>query len=224
MIQSWGQTRLSFQASGRSEQSEGNVESGSLLESEEDNSESGPPEPDEGDDGESSTEEEQAQLPKDVQFDILKNRRRRLVLQYLFENENPVSIGTLSEHVAGIENGKEPHALDSQERKRAYVGLYQCHLPRMDDADVIDFNKSRGQIELGAHAEALKQHIEPPTEDRPTWPKVYLVLSLLGLGTYLVLQSQVVAEGWLGGVALAVTLAAIAAVAVAQLRHQRTEG
>lgn len=222
MIHMWGQTRLSFRASGQSEHSDGNVDADSVIDSEADGADGIEPEPEDGDDAE--PEEEQSALPKDVQFDILKNRRRRLVLRYLFENENPVSIGTLSEHVAGIENDKDPRSLDSQERKRAYVGLYQCHLPRMDDADVIDFNKSRGQIELGAHADALQQHVEPTREDHPPWPKAYLVLSLLGLGSYLILQSRVVDAAWLGGIVLGLTLVGVAAIAVAQLRHDEPEG
>lgn len=221
MIQSWGQTRLSFRASGRSEHTEGNAEGGSVLESEAESTDG--TEPDQDDEGDAPPDDESAELPKDVQFDILKNRRRRLVLRYLFENENPVSIGTLSEHVAGIENDKDPRSLDSQERKRAYVGLYQCHLPRMDDAEVIDFNKSRGQIELGDHAAALQQHVEPTREDEPPWPRAYLVLSLIGLGLYMILQSRVIAADWLGSIVLVLTLVGVAALAGAQLRQDRDE-
>lgn len=169
-----------------------------------------------GDAGEEQPEEEQ--LPKDVQFDILKNRRRRLVLRYLFESDNPVSLGTLSEHVAGIENGKDPKALDSQERKRAYVGLYQCHLPRMHDAGVIEFNKDRGLIEIGAHAHVLEPHLESDESDDVEWARVYLLTSLLGLGVYLITQSTLLGVSWLGPVVLGVTLLVVAGVSTLQLQ------
>jgi len=172
--------------------------------------------PDGSEDG--GDEESAEELPKDVQFDILKNQRRRLVLNYLFDVDNPVSLGTLSEHVAGVENDKDPRALDSQERKRAYVGLYQCHLPRMHDAGVIDFNKNRGMIELGPHAEDLKPHLEQTDDEDLEWARIYLFCSLLGLGVYLITQSPLLGIGWLGSSVLGLTLAIVAVVSTVQLR------
>lgn len=169
------------------------------------------------DDDEADDQEEADNLPKDVQYDILKNSRRRLVLQYLLEEEAPVSLGTLSEHVASVETGKEPRMLDSQERKRAYVGLYQCHLPRMDGADVIDFNKDRGLVALGPHAESVLAHIEDDEEGDVVWPMVYLPVSLVGLGLILLTQSSLVGPAWLGPLVAALTMIAVGSVAAIQL-------
>ncbi|MFB6358651.1 MAG: hypothetical protein ABEJ96_06540, partial [Thiohalorhabdaceae bacterium] len=52
-------------------------------------------------------------------------------------------LGDLAEHIASIENDKPEVALSSTERKRVYVALYQCHLPKMDDIGVIDFDEDR---------------------------------------------------------------------------------
>jgi hypothetical protein len=82
-------------------------------------------------------------------FELLQNQRRRQVLRYLRENEAPVRIGELAEHIAAKECDKEPRRVSSQERKRVYVGLYQCHLPKMDDRDAVDYNKPRGVLEPG---------------------------------------------------------------------------
>ena len=169
------------------------------------------------------SEESQETLPKDVQYDILKNRRRRLVLGYLSEEEDPASLGTLSEHVAGIENDKHPRKLDSQERKRAYVGLYQCHLPRMHDAGVIDFNKDRGVVETGPHAEQLLPHVEEDEEDDQRLVQAYLLASLSGLGLYLLTQSPLVGVGWLGPTVLGGMLLVIAGISVDQLLRQDDE-
>ena len=88
------------------------------------------------------------ELPLDVTFEILKNRRRRLVLDYLREADETVRIGELAEHIAAIENDIPVQQLNSQQRKRVYIGLYQCHLPKMDDAGVVDFNQDRGLVDL----------------------------------------------------------------------------
>ena len=86
-------------------------------------------------------------LSKDVLFDILKNERRRQTLEFLRE-EPTTTLSDLAEHVAALENDKPIRELTSSERKRVYVGLYQCHLPKMDDAGVIDYERSRGTIRL----------------------------------------------------------------------------
>lgn len=76
------------------------------------------------------------------------NSRRRGVLQYVEDEEGTVSLSDVAEHIAAEENNINIEMLSSDQRKRVYVGLYQCHLPKMDDAGVIDFNKARGTIEL----------------------------------------------------------------------------
>lgn len=160
-------------------------------------------------------------LPKDVRFDILKNRRRRLVLRYLLDNEGPVTLGTLSEHVAAIENDKGPEALNSRERKRAYVGLYQCHLPRMDDAGVIEYDQNRGTIALGEHAEELGPHLRDTDTVAERWPRIYLLLASVGAGGYLISYSSAVSAAWLGTALVGVVITAFLAASTLQLAQER---
>ncbi|PSP49506.1 hypothetical protein BRC67_10995 [Halobacteriales archaeon QH_3_68_24] len=82
---------------------------------------------------ESAEEETAAELPLDQVFEILKNKRRRTVLRYLKGRDGPVALGDLAEEVAAVENDTPVAQVTSRERKCAYVGLYQCHLPKMDD-------------------------------------------------------------------------------------------
>jgi hypothetical protein len=97
-------------------------------------------------------------------FEILKNQRRRRVLQYLREHGGPVSLSDLCEHIAAQENVTEVHRLSSSERKRVYVGLYQCHLPEMDGMDIVEFNKPRGIIEPGANADLFDKYVDTDQE------------------------------------------------------------
>jgi len=96
--------------------------------------------------------EESEKPPLDLVFGILKNSRRREVLKYLRRREEPVGTGNLAEHIAASENETTPRELTSKQRKRVYVALYQCHLPKMDDAEVVDFDNDRGTVELGDDA------------------------------------------------------------------------
>ncbi|UWG47960.1 putative trancriptional regulator, ArsR family [Halanaeroarchaeum sp. HSR-CO] len=118
-------------------------------------------------------------LSLDVAFDIVKNKRRRLVLEYLAEREEPVALGELAEHIAAIENDKEVKAINSSERKRVYVGLYQCHLPKMDAAGVVESERN-SNITLGKNAPDVMKYVDVPEEQRP-WHQYYFGLSVLGL-------------------------------------------
>lgn len=156
-------------------------------------------------------------LPKDVRFDILKNRRRRLVLRYAMEHENPVTIGALAEHVAAIENDKDVAMLNSRERKRAYVGLYQCHLPRMHDAGVIEFDQNRGMVSLGVHAEELLDHLGDDEAESDTYPWLYAALSTVGTGAFLISQSTMFDAAAFGTFVVGLVLASFVVTAFWQL-------
>jgi DNA-binding transcriptional ArsR family regulator len=99
-------------------------------------------------------------LSRDVLFDLLRNRRRRLVMRYLGEHDR-AEIGELAEHVAAVENGTDPEALSSSERKRVYVSLYQSHLPKLAEAEVIDYDKERGTVGRSPSADLLDRYVEP---------------------------------------------------------------
>lgn len=119
----------------------------------------------------------------DVIFEILKNSRRREVLHFLRERDEQVSLGELAEHVAAIENETTTDALTSSERKRVYVGLYQCHLPKMDDIGVVDFNQDRGHITLTEKADDFEKYLDrsegEEVDNRP-WYQYYAAVSVLG--------------------------------------------
>lgn len=128
-------------------------------------------------------------LPLDVVFGILKNRRRRLVLRYLVEVSETSTLSDLAEHIAALENDKPEKQLTSSERKRVYVCLYQCHLPKMDDAGVIDFETSRGTVVLNDDVEEFTQYLETGTsETESSRPRYYMGLAVICGGLFLAQQ------------------------------------
>jgi DNA-binding transcriptional ArsR family regulator len=134
----------------------------------------------------SSTESADAQTESvpslDLIFGILKNGRRRRVLKYLRDVDGEVTLSDLAEHIAAIENDTTEAQLTSSERKRVYVGLYQCHLPKMDDAGAIDYNQSRGLIRRTDKAEYFDEYLDEESEaqDRQ-WYKYYAAVSTFGV-------------------------------------------
>lgn len=112
-----------------------------------------------------------ADLDLDTTFELVRNRRRRLTLSYLVESGGQVSVGELAEHVAAVENDTTVRAITSDQRKRAYVGLYQCHLPKLADAGVIEYDSDRGHAEAAPAAEGLLRYINgDDTDDRHQLP------------------------------------------------------
>ncbi|WP_435074254.1 DUF7344 domain-containing protein [Halorubrum sp. HHNYT27] len=117
-----------------------------------------------------------SELTKGEIFDLLKNRRRRRVIRYLRANDGYAELNDLAEHIAAEENDIDVRQLSSDQRKRVYIGLYQCHLPKMDSLGVIDYNKDRGTIELQASVSQLLEYMdldgegtEQTTESIGTW-------------------------------------------------------
>ena len=128
-------------------------------------------------------------LSKDVIFELLKNRRRREVLTYLLEAEGTVTLGELAEQIAAWENDTTVNALSSDQRKRVYVALYQTHLPKMDDAGIIEYDQDRGLIELSDNADLLMMYLDTDTHQTDRWDRWYAALSVVGVaaisGAYL---------------------------------------
>lgn len=125
-------------------------------------------------------EETASDLPLDVIFELLSNQRRRYILHYLRSVSAHTTLGDLAEYIAGLENDKPVDALTSAERKRVYVCLYQSHLPKMDDASVIDFDMARKTVDAGPNMGQLTYFLtglDGGSEDEP-WGLVQAVADL----------------------------------------------
>jgi len=121
----------------------------------------------ESEQAETTAPAEPEELSLDLIFEVLKNRRRRDVIRYLEEQSERTSLSDLAEHVAALENDTTTQALTSSQRKRVYVGLYQCHLPKMDDMDIVNFNQDRGYVEARRQRRPARPVPRPRDDRRP---------------------------------------------------------
>ncbi len=127
-----------------------------------------------------SQEQQTTTLSRDLVFDVLKNQRRRYALHYLKQAEDTVQLSDLAEQVAAWENDITVDAISAAERKRVYTALYQSHLPKLDDAGIVNYNQNRGIVELATAAEQLDPYLETNTRDDISWCKRYLGIALAG--------------------------------------------
>lgn len=124
-------------------------------------------------------------LSRDDVFTVLYNRRRRNVITYLRENDGTATVSDLAEYIAAKENDTTVQQLSSSERKCVYVGLYQNHLPMMNDVGVVDYDKDRGTVELLDCMDQLEPYLDAATDARDhraniAWPVGLAAVLLLG--------------------------------------------
>lgn len=142
--------------------------------------------------GEASTDDGPTpNVSRDAIFDALTNSRRRLALQYLYEQGGAETLNDLVDHVAAVENDTTPAELTSDQRKRVYVGLYQSHLPRLDDMAFVEFDQNAGTVELGPAGPALEQYLRDGSDDEGDWCQTYLA--------FVALTAVVLAGAFAGG-------------------------
>lgn len=85
--------------------------------------------------------------------DIFSNFRRRKLTDLLVEQRSfgnhetsTVDITEASSTIAAQENGKTPEDINSNERKRVYVALYQNHVPFMEEKGWVSYDDERKEV------------------------------------------------------------------------------
>ncbi|MFH5799925.1 hypothetical protein [Haladaptatus sp. CMAA 1911] len=173
-------------------------------------------------DSNGSHDERATPLSRDMVFDVLKNQRRRYALHYLKQAEETVQLSDLAEQVAAWENDTTVGAISAAERKRVYTALYQSHLPKLDDAGIVDYNQNRGIVELSTAAEQLDPYLETNTRDDISWCKRYLVIAGVGFALLTAAWLEVPPLAGIGDIGLALlVVVAFTVVAVAHTYDAR---
>ncbi len=136
----------------------------------------------------SSDADTSAEISTDVVFEILSNTRRRMVLYYLRKLGGSASVQELAEQIAALENDVDVEELQSQQRKRVYVSLYQTHIPKLEETGIIEYDDTQGMIYLTDRATEIDTYLTPTSESTYPWQLHYLVLAAVG-GALFVLSS-----------------------------------
>ena len=100
------------------------------------------------------------QLSKNEIFDVLRNSRRRVVISCLRTHGGSMSVEELTTQVAADEYDVPAAEVTSTQYKRVYTGLYQCHLRRMEDLGVIDFDTDENTVRLCTVAADLEPYLD----------------------------------------------------------------
>lgn len=116
-------------------------------------------------------------------FEVLSNQRRRHVLYYLKHASPETELGTLATQIAAWETDQPIARVSGEERKRVYTSLQQVHLPKMDEANIVAFDKRSGTIDATSSLADIE--LDPiPCQRTVPWHRYYLALG--GLNSALV--------------------------------------
>ena len=97
-------------------------------------------------------------LSTDDLFGVLSHQRRRCVLRCLGEHQTPLTLADLADEVTAREQEAPLPDVPAEEVKRVYVSLYHTHIPKLADADLVEYTQERDMVALSTeneHAEAL---------------------------------------------------------------------
>lgn len=98
-------------------------------------------------------------LSEDVVFDVLRDERRRVVLEVLRDREGPVTVHTVSEAVASRESETPVQQLSPERVQQVWIALGHSHLPKLDEANIVDYDRDRNVVERRPQADQLDAYL-----------------------------------------------------------------
>lgn len=163
-------------------------------------------------------------------FDAAKNLRRRYALYYLKSEGGSVELGDLAEQIAAWENDTTVEEVTADQRKSVYSALYQTHLPKLEEAGILTYDRGSNVVRFTEHAENLDLYLASDPRTTLRWERLYLGLgtgavlvvglSGLGVGPFATISGL----AWAGIVAVAFVAVALAHTYDRYLWRRRFDG
>lgn len=95
---------------------------------------------------------EESRQSVDVTFDLLSHYHRRYALDCLREH-GTMSLADLVDEVAARDYGQPPGDIADHDRERVSASLYHTHIPKLAEADMVDYDQATETVTLGAAVE-----------------------------------------------------------------------
>lgn len=105
-----------------------------------------------------------ATLERDEVFRLLESgRRRRMVRHLLAFVGEPVPTDALATAIARAEHDEPAEGLDAEVRERVALSLDHSHLPRLDAAGIVAYDRTRDRVTAMPAIRQLEPYLESPT-------------------------------------------------------------
>lgn len=112
-------------------------------------------------------------------FEVLSNRRRRYVLHYLkqLDEGETAPLSEIATQVAAWERGEDVADIAYEERKSVQTSLYQTHLPKLAEKNLIEYDPDSNLVFRRAGSERIQVYLEMVSKNDLPWSYVFLGLS-----------------------------------------------
>lgn len=121
---------------------------------------------------------EEPDLPAADIHDVLRNDRRRMVLELLGESEDPVTVRELSEIIAAQEANTDPAPRNV--RQSVYISLQQTHLPKLAKLGIAEYDENAKTVAPAENAAEVGVYMEVVPKYGLAWSEYYAALGVLG--------------------------------------------
>lgn len=91
---------------------------------------------------------------------LLANSRRCHAIERLQSVDGSIGLADLADEVAMAEHGTVISEIPAEEVKRVYLDLYHSHVPKLAEADVVEYSQETDRIGLSAGADRLTPYLE----------------------------------------------------------------
>lgn len=111
--------------------------------------------------------------------DVLRNERRRHVIERLQSSDEAETVADLAEYIGAVESGESPPPRNV--RQSVYVSLHQTHLPKLDELGIVTYDSDAKTVALAEAADEVTVYMEVVPKYGISWAEYYLGLGFLGL-------------------------------------------
>lgn len=81
-------------------------------------------------------------------YELLTEPRRRHTLRALRDTDSPLALADVAAEISAHEQPTATETPDWDNIKRIYVALYHCHVPKLEDAGLVEFDMTRRTVAL----------------------------------------------------------------------------
>lgn len=114
-------------------------------------------------------------------FEVLSSDRRRALLCFLRLRGGEADLRELATQIAAWEQDTDPEAVSEDDTKRVYISLYQSHLPKLEEYELVSYDSDTKQVSATARTKQVLALFTQPTTQ---WEVYYLIVSAVGFGVF----------------------------------------
>lgn len=103
---------------------------------------------------------DEPEAPTDIVMEMLEQPSRRYALRVILTVPEPVSVDELAERIVVRNQDGLDDRPDSTEVKKRKIGLLHNHLPKLDGADFVEFDREASTVRPGSDIDQVRPLLE----------------------------------------------------------------